>query len=172
MYKWFTRQRKNAGLPTLWFMGLWLTHAGKLAAARDVRAELALRAGLGNDATARYFERSITARLALQAGDTAAARSILAAMRPHADATSLQWTPWESESADRLLLAEVELAQKHYAAAAVAAGFADASAPVTAPIFLRRSLEIRIAAATALGDDVEAASLRRRLQSLAGRGGS
>lgn len=146
----------------LWYLGLWLTHESRITEARAVHDTLLGRVTLSSNELQRHFEQSLAARLALARGDTANALVLLTALTPIADRSTLTWTPSAGQGADRLLLAEVLLAQRKFADASAVASYFDSGASVTYPIFLWRSLQIRGVAASARSDRTAYDVVRQR----------
>jgi hypothetical protein len=143
-----------------WILGTRAVTAGDRASAAVAAAELSRRAA-GGGRLEGQLALALAARLALAAGDTAAAMARLGELRPSAPLVALGWAPWETLGAERLLLARLRLARGDSTGArALASGFDAAAAPIDL-LYLRPSLELRAAA----GDP----DARRRLRALSAR---
>jgi hypothetical protein len=151
---------------SLWYLGIWDVHLGRLDQARAVRDSLRSRAARSENRVDRLLEKSISARLALAGRDSVSARSLLAELVPDGERQLLQWNPWESLGGERLLLAELELARGRFAAASRIAANFDAPAPIPYVMHLRRALEIRRTAAEEVSDRRTATLMQHRLDEL------
>jgi hypothetical protein len=102
------------------------------------------------------------------AGDTTAAVRALRAVlqRPLPPGSLLAWTPLGGLGAERLLLSRLLLAQGQSREAQRVAESLELAAPASFPLYLRASLEVREAAANALGESRRAAQLRARIAGL------
>ncbi|MGD2124284.1 MAG: protein kinase, partial [Gemmatimonadota bacterium] len=151
----------------LWVLGSW--HAYKLdlpmlIAARD---GLRSRADEGFEPAERTW-KALDAQVALLSGDTLGAIEQLGAVLPNASRTDLAWELSASLPVRHLRLAELLLAKERYADALATASLFDHAEPVVFFPFLRQSLQIRIAAARALGHTSAVESYERRLEGLRG----
>ena len=154
------------GDEALWYLGLWLAHSSQADKLRVVHDTLLGRVTLSTDDRQRHFQQSLAARVALARGDTSSAITLLSALTPSADRSTLTWTPSAAHGADRLLLAELLLAKRQFADAVAVASYFDAGASVTYPIFLWRSLQIRAMAASRLSNRAALAAIRQRQRAL------
>ena len=146
------------------YLTLWSWHRRDVARLDSLVRRLAVvvdSAGRGVD---RALWLSATARAALLRGDTAAALVALRQVRPAADASYLVWDLWESAAAERILLAELQLATGDAAGAITTAEFFDSSRSQIDLLHLGASLRVRSAAATKLGRRAEALAYAARLE--------
>ena len=150
---------ERSGTPVhAWLLGGAAIEAGDRPAAAAALRELARRAQGGGRLEAQ-LANALAARVALAAGDTAAALAGLSELRPSAPPSDIGWAPWETLGAERLLLARLRLARGDTTGARLVASGFDAAAPIDL-LYLRPSLEVRAAS------DPEA---RRRLTTLTRR---
>ena len=91
---------------------------------------------------------------------------MLASLVPDADRQSLTWSPPAALGVDRLLLAEIELARQEFSQSWAHATYFDAAASVTFPIFIAKSLEIRVAISGAMSDNIGERRYNKRLGAL------
>ena len=110
---------------------------------------------------------SLAARVALAQGDSSGALERLRDLVPTADDVSLVWNPWEGLGAERLLLARLLFAKGEALAALQVASNFDAPSAVTYLPYLPASLELRVEAASQLGDEKLVNRLRQRQRMLA-----
>jgi Flp pilus assembly protein TadD len=150
----------NVSNLNLWLAGIWLARRGRVEDAGTVAARAAAQAP-GSSVT-----RSLDARVLLARGDTSAAIAALEQNPPHAPKSMLSWFPNESLIADRILLAQLLLARGQAWDAIDWASSVDAPAVLADIVFLPASLNIRIEAATVVGDQRLARESRRRLANL------
>jgi tetratricopeptide (TPR) repeat protein len=152
----------------LWYHGIWAFHQAAIE-----RLDTIVRAMMKN-AEARpdpdsLLTEALAARLALLRGDTIVAVARLAGLRPSAPHVDLTWGLWESLGSERLLLADLLMAQGEYAEALrVADGF-DQPQPAIYLMYLPASLTLRTRAAERLARPELAEVFRQRLRGL-GRG--
>jgi len=158
----------------LWFLGSWVAHRGGAAEAEEMSERILRNAAAGNPRRDSLLAASLQARAALARGDSAEAIRQLRVLTPTAPShQDLTWDPWESLGGERLLLAQMLLAQRQDAAALDVAGGFDSPVPVSYLMYLPASLSVRVQAAEQLGDTRLAQVSRQRLAALAlqqGRG--
>ena len=106
------------------------------------------------------------ARLAVVRGDTATGVRILKAIRPAADPGWVTWDLWESAAAERLLLAELQLATGDAAGAWETANVFDSQRSQVQQLYLPASLRVRLRAAGNLGRGQDRARMEARLRAL------
>jgi hypothetical protein len=150
--------------PNLWLLGEWEAHRGNASAVRRIGAVLdsLARSGTRQDSV---LARIMVVQAVRAGGDTAAAIAQLSTLTPSAPRAELMWQPWEALAGERLVLAELLLARRRFAAAdSVAAELENHRAVAFLP-FLPASLRVRIQAAEAMGNRALAADVRRRLES-------
>jgi tetratricopeptide (TPR) repeat protein len=150
----------------LWLVGAREASEGRLADARLVRDTLTARAKGSGEWSDRRLATSLAARTALAGLDTNGAVQLLSALNPEAEKASLEWDAFASFGSDRMLLAKIHFARRHYEAAQFYASLVDSPAPVWYAIYLPSSLQLRLNAAAALGDGRMVEGLERRLRSL------
>jgi tetratricopeptide (TPR) repeat protein len=156
----------------LWLLGQWEHSRGNLAALRQItdvaraRVDSSAKQTPRAVASAVLLSQSMEARVALLEGDTARAVSMLRALRPSEPRSTLTWGTFEALGAERLLLARLLLANGKPSEAERVAAQLDAAEPVIYLLYLRPSLELRIAAAQRMDDQALAARYERRLAGL------
>jgi serine/threonine-protein kinase len=149
-----------------WAFGVWEAwkHNGPTLEAVAARlADLAQQSGAPVHALAAA---SLAAHVALVRGDTTEAIRRFTPMPPVAPRDSLAWEFLEPMAADRMTLAQLLLARGRAREALDVLSIFDHPAPVAYFAFVRRSLELRVRAATLLGRSSVAAELRERLRAL------
>jgi hypothetical protein len=153
--------------PTLWFQGLWAWHlhdVGRLAAVVDaLAARLPRGDSTGVDS---LIYGAMAARLAVLRADTARAIVLLSALTPRGSMAKLAWETWPPLAGERLLLAQLLLARREYAAVLRVGGVFDTAAPIAYVPYLPASLSVRLRAAERLGRADLAARYRARLVAL------
>jgi tetratricopeptide (TPR) repeat protein len=149
-----------------WFLGMWDVHQGVIPDASRSRDVLQERADSGDRAAALMAE-GLAGHIALAQGDTSQAVQILSHLTPNVAYAFLQ-RPWESFGYERVILARILLSQGRFAEAYDVAAAIDSpgAASLMFLVFLPTSLELRLRAAEALGDDVAAGRMRERLRLL------
>ena len=154
----------------LWLTGLWAVHTGRLDVAQAFADSLASRAvGDSGVPMDTVLARSVSTRLLLARGDSAAALEILQRLVPPVHSRLLRRYPypWESRPWEPVTLAELLLQRGRYREAIQVAGSLDSPArPPSDLTYLPHSLAVRVRAAEALGDQELAARLRARLAEL------
>ena len=152
----------------LWWHGIaaWLRRDSTRI--RDIVARLADTMRVGErDGADTLVHDALAARLAVLRADTARAIGILWSLTPRGTMSEIAWEPMAPLAEERLLLAKLLLAKGRYADALEVAGVLDTSAPMAYAQYLREALEVRIAAARALGRQRDAAVYQDRLTGLA-----
>jgi hypothetical protein len=152
--------------PSLWLLGSWASHTGDSAALAAIASALESRVNQTDARMDRLMLDVMEARLAVARGDTAVAIGRLEQLVPTASHRELAWSMWEPVAAERLLLAQLLLARGEYVRAHQVASFFDYGEAVAYSLHVAASLEIRIAAATALGREDLAGQHRSRLAAL------
>ena len=165
------RQAYRSGSPDLlgqdlWYLGTWEAHLGREVEARAIADTLAARAARGAGRGETLQARSVRARAALAAGDSAGALRLLQDLVPTAGRGLLAWNPWESLGGERLLLAQLRFARGEYAETIRLTRNFDAPAPVPYVLYLPAGLELCLRAAEATGDQVLAQRVTERLAAL------
>jgi tetratricopeptide (TPR) repeat protein len=149
--------------PRLWFLGMWDVAQGRLVEAARIRDTLALHATRMADLLAT----SLSAHIALAKGDSTKAQVLLEALTPTAPQRQwLNYRPWESLGAERLVQAQLLFARGEYEKAHRAASSLDAPGAVSYLIFLPASLSLRLQIARRLGDQEAVERYTARLRRL------
>ena len=152
--------------PKLWFQGSWHAHSGDAPRLAKVVEQLQDKARSTADPLDSLLAESLAARLDLMRGDTVMAKDRLLALRPSATRTYITWGLWQSLAAERMMLAEILLAQGDPARAMdVASGF-DHLEPVVYVLYWPRSLALRYRAASKLGRTELAKGYAARLRDI------
>jgi hypothetical protein len=150
------------------YVSLWAMHR------RDTTRldSVARRSGILADSSRLAADRAVhdvaTARLALLRGDSVSAARALTRLRPAAEPGPMAWDLFAGLSAERLLAAEVMLAQGNARAAIEIADVFDSPHAQIDLLHLPRSLELRIRAAAQLGDLNTEGVYRDRLRKIVG----
>ncbi len=149
-----------------WAFGVWEAWQRDTIALRAIATRLDSVGRATSDAPTLLAAASLAAHLTLLRGDTSAALQRFAALPTTAPRDSLSWEFLEPIATDRLTYASVLLATGRTEEALQAAAVFDHPQPVAFVSFVRRSLELRIDAATQLGRPALVSTLRRRLRAL------
>jgi predicted Ser/Thr protein kinase len=162
----------------LWHLGIWDAYRGRLDEARAIRDLLQARLvslGAGATSTDTLLAYSMYGHVFLSEGDTAAAMDVFSGLRPTAAKEDLT-RPYESLGYEHLVRAQVLIKRQQYREAlrVLAAFDSPGGAALVFPVFLPATLELRLRAAQALGDErlVERTRERLRAMELAGNVGS
>ena len=151
----------------LWELGVFEALHGRPSVARAVADELDRRARTAGTRYEGGLARSMGSFAALAEGDTLRAREGFAELVPDAFVSGdLQWDEAEPRGAERLALARIELARGDAGRALAIASVFDSAWPPIYLMYLPASLELRAAAATALGDPALANRFRDRVAAL------
>jgi hypothetical protein len=162
----FGNQYEGASPYVLWLLALWHAHEGNEAAVQYTHRELTARLQTDTTRRTRLLRDAVHGHLQLARGDTTAALTSFRAINPSANVSSLLWDIFEPLAVERLTLAKLLARRAEWEEARrVASGF-DHPAPAIYPIFVPASLELRLAAAEALGHRAEVSRIRKRLNSL------
>jgi hypothetical protein len=149
----------------LWDRGNWAWHESDAPMLDSIVGVLRARLPRGSPFDSAVHH-GMAARLAVLRGDTARALSALAALRTVGTPIELSWELWAPRAEERLLLARLLLARREYEAALGVASVFDHAQPVAFLSYVPASLEVRAAAARALGRDREAAGYEARLAAI------
>jgi tetratricopeptide (TPR) repeat protein len=146
-------------------LGRWEAQAGRPAVAAQVAARLDALARAAPPAADPVLARAVGAWAALARGDSAAAAAGFAAAvgAPMTSGAGISWGVAEPRAAERLALARLLAARGQYRRAIDVAEVFDAPAAQVFALYLPASLELRAAAADALGFGGVAAHYRARL---------
>jgi len=148
----FRREPSSMSGVDLWFLGSWEAHAGRTELAVEIAENLQARNAVAGNRRDSLLVASLTARVTLAQGDSAAALERLRRLEPTAEnGSDLVWNPWESLGGERLLLARLLLAKGETVAALQTASIFDAPASITFLPYLPASLALRREAAELLG---------------------
>ncbi len=149
----------------LWDRGIWAFYARDAAMLDSIVAVLAARLSRGDPLDSAVRD-GMAARLAVLRGDSAQAVAHL--LRLHAIGTTheLSWDLVAPRAEERLLLARLLLARREYGEALRVAGVLDHPQPVAFLTYVPASLEVRAAAARAMGMGRAAAGYEARLAAI------
>ncbi len=151
----------------LWLLGLWEASEGHTATVEAIARDLEGRSSASGDRLTRLLADAMGAHLALSRGDTAGAIARLERLAPNAPhGAGIPWSEVEPLGPERMLLAELLFSRGRFQEALEVASLFDSPLPLVYPLYLAASLELRAAAAQALGDPRAAANLRARLETL------
>jgi hypothetical protein len=166
-------------------MGEWASFNGDLATLGEVvglledaaqaQERIAAEAGDPSDNLARrrrLFADAMKAHWAALRGNRQEALTILRDLRPNATRPNIAWSLWESLGFERLLEAELLLADGRPEEAMAIAAELDHVAPVIYRALKNPSLELRARAAEALGDTRTAEQYRSRVPAHFREGGT
>ncbi len=166
---WLDQPGDTMSIRRAWWFGEWSSARDDIDRLERVTRRLRLlAAGLGTPPD-QVPARVMAARLLLARGDTAGAIDSLGAIRPVAPLGELLYGYWAPLAAERLLLAQLLLAQRRPAEALRVAASFDGERAVIDLAYLRPSLEVRRLAAARLGDRKLERELERRLAGLSVR---
>ena len=140
----------TARSPTLWTAAGWEAHRGNVARVSAISSVLEQRAAKSGDRLDVLLSRAVMARLKLLQGDSASALGMLRSLTPNAKRAEIAWQPWESLGPERIALAELLYARGEREEALRVASMLDATEPLTYPLYLRHSLELRVRIAQAM----------------------
>jgi Tfp pilus assembly protein PilF len=161
-----------AGCPfprRLWELGVLEAVDGSLEVAQAVMSDLRRRSEDSTGSYERGLADSMEALVLLARGDTAAAAEALEAVVTNALVLGeLAWDEAQPRAFERLTLARLHLALGDPRRALSIASVFDSAWPMVHALYLPASLELRIAAAEALGNDELASEYTARLASLRG----
>jgi tetratricopeptide (TPR) repeat protein len=149
-----------------WLMGAWLARTGEGERLARLVEDMGRVARDTDDREGRLLSLALETHLAVLQGDTVAALSLLQNLEPDGPRDRLSFHEPESLGLERLLLAELQLARGDPQAAYRTAALLDHSAPLVYPLFLPRSLTLRLEAAEQAGRADWIASARSRLETL------
>jgi len=154
------------GTESHWVLGVWHAYLGeaeKVAVLERALDERANRTGFARD---RMYADALAAHSALLRNDTTEAIDRMRALKSSAPLGDVAWKHGAALPVERLLLAELLLAQGRYRESYEAARVFDHPGPMMFLAFLPQSLSVRYRAATAMGNSDLAALSRDRLLSL------
>ena len=151
-----------------WILAQYFAARGETTPVTTIANVLAERARSDTSSELGLYAAATQAHALFAAGDTTAAVRALRAVlqRPLPPGSLLAWTPLGGLGAERLLLSRLLLAQGQSREAQRVAESLELAAPASFPLYLRASLEVRVAAANALGESRRAAQLQMRLAGL------
>jgi tetratricopeptide (TPR) repeat protein len=136
----------------LWYAAIGAWALRDTSTLISIQHEAVARADSSGTRLDRQVARLISPHVRLLRGDVAGAITELRELRPNARRSDITWQPWESLAHERLLLAELLLAQGHARAAIDLATLIDAPEPAVHLYYLRPSLQLRVQAAERLGN--------------------
>ena len=152
--------------PRLWLLGGWAARIRDSAALTAIVRALEARRDSSQGRRDSLLAAALASRLPLLAGDSNEALRRLDKLRPTATGTDIEWQFEESLGEERMVLAELFLARRRFADALRVASHIDSPQPLVYLLHLRRSLEVRAAAAEGMGMAELAARYRSRLRQL------
>lgn len=150
----------------LWVLSTLHRVTGEAAPLRALGVQLRLRADSSGLVRDRMYAQANEAHLALVLGDTAGAITLLDRLVSRATAPQLAWEAGSSLAPDRLLLAQLLLAQRRPREAFAASLVFDHPEPIAFVGFVAPALRVRFHAASRMGDVAAASEARRRLEAL------
>jgi serine/threonine protein kinase/tetratricopeptide (TPR) repeat protein len=153
--------------PRLWAAGTWEAKRKNIARVRSIAAVLRRQADSSGSRTTQLLRRSIDARLTLLEGDSTGALQMLRALSPSAPRGDIAWQPWEALAPERMTLGELLFNTGDFAEAIRVASQFDAVEPISYPLYLRQSLELRRRAAEAMRNSPLSSIYGHRLSRLA-----
>jgi serine/threonine protein kinase/tetratricopeptide (TPR) repeat protein len=161
---------RGKGPRWMWWYGLWAWHRRDAARLEQLVAVLSdsMRAGSPDGSDTLVF-MALSAKLALLRADTTRALALLAALQPRGTMGAFGWQFMGTLPGERLLLAQLLLAQGRYARALEVAGVFDSSQPIAYAMYLPASLAVRLRAAERLGRGDLVARFRERLRTIGRR---
>jgi len=154
------------GSTNRWLLGMWAARSGMTEELREIIGGLSEVVDTATTPTARIALEALGGHLSFAEGDTAGAINTLKGLSSNVRPSVLTWDLVGHLAAEKLLLAELLLAEGRYREAWTVASIFDHPGPVLFLVFLPRSLEIRAQAAEALGREGPAREFRRRLATL------
>lgn len=151
----------------LWELAQFKLLEGDVTVAEAAARELEVRADTSRDPMDKVLSRSIRARIALARKDTARAIVLLdSVVPPTAPAPVALWHEMGAAPGERLLRAQIARARGDNQLAMLLAEPIDSPSASMHLLFLPASLELRIGAARAMGDQAAASKLTQRLERL------
>lgn len=152
--------------PSLWLLTLWSARTADTTRLARVRARLAALKATNGTRLDTLIADVAAAYDALARRDTSQALAAFGKLSPRAGPIAVQGTLWESLAPERLTLARLLMATGKAAETHRVASMFDQPGLYLNPLFLRPSLELRVAAARALGDDALRRAAEDRLRQL------
>jgi tetratricopeptide (TPR) repeat protein/tRNA A-37 threonylcarbamoyl transferase component Bud32 len=151
----------------LWAIGAWHATMGRSERVATVIATARERASEDSSTPSdSLLAEVLSAWMSLAQADTAVAIDRFEALAPVAPPGELAWRLWPSLGAERMMLAKLWFARGEYDKALRVAEYLDHPQPVIYMAYLPESLELRLQAAEALGEEGPAAAYRSRLNQL------
>jgi hypothetical protein len=151
---------------TLWHLAGWEARRKNVDRLRSIAAAIARKADSSDLRRDKLLKYAVAARLKLVEGDSASGIQMLRALFPSAPRGEIAWQPWESLGPERMTLAAALLARGNAEEAHRVASQLDGIEPVTYPLYLRSSLQLRLRAATAMKNRALAEAYSRRIEQL------
>ena len=148
------------------YLSLWAWHMRDRVTLDSITRRSLLYADSTGTAVDFLVYAGAAARLALLRGDTASALTHLTAVKPARDPGWVIWDLFESAAAERLLLAELQLATGQAAAAWRTAAAFDTQRSQIQLLYLPASLAVRLRAASQLGRGSDQARIEARLRAI------
>ena len=151
------------------YVSLWSWHQRDTARLDSVERRTRIVADSSGVAADRLVHDAAAARLAVLRGDTVSALRILRQLRAVAEPGALAWDLFAGQSAERLLLAQLQLTTGAWREAAASAEVFDSPHTQIDALHFTESLAIRARAAARLGDRAGEAAYMDRLRRVARR---
>ena len=156
----------RASVPALWHLANWETRQKNLARVSEIARVLQQKSDSSHSRRDILVTRAVAARQHLLEGDSAGALRMLSALAPTATRDELAWQPWESLGPERMQLAQLLFARGELERARRVAAELDATEPLSYPLYLRESLDLRRRIATAMNKRRLIQEYDRRLERL------
>jgi hypothetical protein len=148
------------------YVSLWAWHRREEARLDSVAKRMRKIADSTHSGVDRLVLEGTEARLALVRGDTATSIRKLKGLQPAADPGWVTWDLFESAAAERLLLAELQLATGDAAGAWETAEAFDSQRSQVQQLYLPASLRVRLRAAGQMGRGQDRSRMEARLRAL------
>ena len=155
------------GIGRLTYLSLWTSHRGDIAGLDSVERRTRIIADSSGVAADRVVHDAAAGRLALLRGDSTSALVMLRQLRPAAELGAIEWDPFAGLAAERLLLAQLQVALGDSRGAIETAVLFDSPRSLIPLRYLPASLRVRVGAAAKLGDRSLSAGYSGRLDRLA-----
>ncbi len=156
----------------LWQLGVFEAVLGRSSAAHAIARRLTTIADSTKAPLDRVLSQSVQAHSTLASGDTTRAIALFsAAILESVPGPDLVWNLAASRGPDRLALARLLTARGNFEEAIAVANVFDSAWPLIYILYYPASLEVRAKAAAGLGNDMLAATYRKRLAAIRGAPG-
>ena len=147
----------------LWLLGIWALADGRVQVGDAVASDLSARAAKSGVRLDSVMAESMRAHVVLARGDTAdAIRRLTAILERPVPHDAVPWDEAASLGLERLALARLLIARREFARARGVLEVLESSQPASFPLYAPMALRLRADASEALGDAMQAATLRKR----------